>query len=70
MELGTIKTNYQELTMEFIHEGQEVKLKGEHILNSTPFKGKKFNKLATNEGISEFYQLSVIKEQYENERND
>lgn len=52
VELGTIKTNYKELTMEFLHEGKEVKLKGEHILNSTPFKGKKFNKLATNEGIS------------------
>lgn len=49
--------------MEFCHEGKEVKLQGEHIMISTPFKGKKFNKLATVEGISEFFQLSVVMEQ-------
>lgn len=60
IELGTIKTNYQELTMEFCYKGADVKLQGENILNSTSFKGKKLGKLANSENLSEFYQLNTV----------
>lgn len=60
IELGTIKTNYQELIMEFQWRGKEVKLMGENLLIGTPCKGRKLSKLAAYEGVSEFYQLNSV----------
>lgn len=46
--------------MEFCYKGNVIKLQGESILHSTPCKGRRLNKLATQGGVSEFYQLTSI----------
>lgn len=51
IELGTIKSNYQDLTMEFNFQNRTVKLQGDNILISDPFRGRKLSKLAAIEGI-------------------
>lgn len=69
IELGTIKTNYQNLSMEFIFQGRTVTLQGDNILISDPFRGKKLSKIAAMEGISELYQLHTITEYAQEDKN-
>lgn len=60
IELGTVKTNYKELTMEFTYGGKDVKLQGECMLTTTPIRGKAINKLVVADEVIEFYQLQTI----------
>lgn len=62
IELGTILTNYKDLTMQFCYVGKKVKLQGENMLIPTPLKGKTLNKMMTADTVSGFYQLQVTKD--------
>lgn len=44
IDLGTVKTNYKDLTKEFSYGGKEVKLQGGNILINTSIRRKKINK--------------------------
>lgn len=66
IELGTIKTNYLELSMEFQWRGREVTLKGEGLLIDTPCKSKRLTKLAITEWVYDLYQLSLVRPQESN----
>lgn len=52
IELGTIMTNYKELTMQFSLGGKEIKIQGPNMLASTPLRGKTLNKLIMTNSIS------------------
>lgn len=62
IELGTIKTNYRDLTMQFNYQGKEVVLQGENMLAPIPLKGKKLNKMMMVDAVAGFYQLQTFEE--------
>lgn len=43
IELGTIMTNYKDLTMQFTYGVKEIKIQGENILTPNPLKSKSMN---------------------------
>lgn len=64
IELGTIKTNYKDLTMQFSYQGDEVILQGESMLAPIPLKGKSLNKMMMADAVAGFYQLQSFGESY------
>lgn len=63
IELGTIKTNYRDLTMQFCYQGREVVIQGENMLTPIPLKGKTLNKLMMTDSIIGFYQMQTMVDQ-------
>lgn len=60
IELGTIMTNYSDLTMEFMLGGKQIKIQGEDMMAAAPLKGKTLNKLMRGDSISGCFQLQVV----------
>lgn len=54
-ELGNIITNYKEMTLSFIHEGQSVVLQGNNSLNMTEVSSIVFRKILHSESVARLF---------------
>ena len=63
MGLGTIKTNYNHLTMEFVLNEVPIRLQGERLLKPGVVNNRTLKKMVAEDSVASFFHLRVVEKE-------